>query len=122
MTDEIKILTGQITIKSYQKLRVNSGLSTKTDEAAKIGLQNSLHSMMLTSNNEIIGMGRIIGDGGCFCQIVDIAVHPYYQGKGLGKVIMENLTQFINESLPQTCYVSLIADGNASFLYEKVWF
>ena len=122
MNDSIKIVPGQIPIESYQKLRVDCGLSAKSIEAATKGLNNSIHSMMLVSNDEIVGMGRIIGDGGCFCQIVDIAVHPDFQGKGLGKVIMENLTRFINISLPKTCYVSLIADGDASFLYEKYGF
>ncbi|WP_373454357.1 hypothetical protein [Cereibacter changlensis] len=27
-------------------------------------------------------MGRLIGDGGCFFQIVDIAVDPSHQGQG----------------------------------------
>lgn len=122
MDKEIKVINGQIPFETYQKLRVRCGLSAKSDEATKIGLSNSIHSVMLTSNDEIIGMGRIIGDGGCFCQIVDICVHPDFQGKGLGKLIMENLTQFIHKTLPKTCYVSLIADGDASFLYEKYGF
>ncbi|MFD2882298.1 hypothetical protein ACFTAO_51075 [Paenibacillus rhizoplanae] len=30
-------------------------------------------------------MGRVIGDGGCFFQVTDIAVKPSFQGRGLGK-------------------------------------
>jgi len=117
-----KVLENKIPLKTYQNLRVESGLSSKTDQACRIGLQNSIHSMMIEYENEIIGMGRIIGDGGCFCQIVDICILPQHQGQGLGKVIMKNLTDFINNNLPESCYVSLIADGNASFLYEKFGF
>lgn len=114
-----KVIEKQIPIDIYQKLRIECGLSSKTDEASQIGLKNSVHSMMIEFENEIIGMGRIIGDGGCFCQIVDICVHPTHQGQGIGKVIMKNLMDYIDEKLPESCYVSLIADGNASFLYEK---
>ena len=33
-------------------------------------------------------MGRVIGDGGLFFQVVDIAVEPAHQGRGLGKAIV----------------------------------
>ena len=119
---DYKIIEEQIPILVYQKLRTGCGLSGKTEQACQIGLKNSLHSVMIEFENKIIGMGRIIGDGGCFCQVVDVCVLPEYQGKGLGKIIMKNLTIFIDEHLPKSCYVSLLADGNASFLYKQFGF
>ncbi|MEM9916761.1 MAG: GNAT family N-acetyltransferase [Bacteroidota bacterium] len=120
--EKLKIIEDQIPIKIYQNLRVSSGLSAKTDEACEIGLRNAVHSIMVELEGQIIGMGRIIGDGGCFCQVVDICVLPELQGRGVGKLIMENLTKFIREKLPTSCYTSLIADGDASYLYEKFGF
>lgn len=117
-----KTIAKQIPSEVYRKLRIDCGLSAKTEQATQIGLNNSIHSVMIECESKIIGMGRIIGDGGCFCQIVDICVLPEYQGQGLGKVIMNNLIEFIDEKLPESCYVSLIADGDASFLYEKFGF
>lgn len=38
---------------------------------------------MIEQGNRAVGMGRVIGDGGCFFQIVDIAVDPADQGQGL---------------------------------------
>ena len=67
-------------------------------------------------------MGRIIGDSGCFCQVVDICVLNEYQGRGIGKMIMQEIKDFIDNELPETCYISLIADGDASYLYEKFGF
>lgn len=116
------VVESQIPIEIYRNLRIACGLSAKTYEASQIGLKNSIHSVMIEFEGKIIGMGRIIGDGGCFCQIVDICILPEYQGRGLGKIMMKNLTDFIHEKLPESCYVSLIADGNASFLYEKFGF
>lgn len=107
---------------TYIHLRVSSGLSAKTPEAAKIGLENSLCCVVIVdteNNDEPIGMGRIIGDGACHCQVVDICVLPAHQKKGLGKLIMEKLKNFIDESLPPSCYISLIADGEAYQLYQQ---
>ena len=108
--------------KVYQDLRIRCGLSPKTDEAAKLGLVNSVYQVLVKDDAEIVGMGRIIGDGGCFSQVVDICVLAAHQGKGIGKMIMGAITNFIESELPPSCYVSLIADGNASFLYEKFGF
>ncbi|MGB1270352.1 MAG: hypothetical protein ACPG45_11510, partial [Flavobacteriaceae bacterium] len=51
-----KVIENQIPIDIYQKLRVDCGLSSKTDKASRIGLKNSIHSMMIEFENEIIGM------------------------------------------------------------------
>ena len=118
----LEIVTGNIPVDTYTTLRLKTGLSAKSKNAAEAGLRNSIHSVMIKNGESVIGMGRIIGDGGCFCQLVDICVLPEYQGKGIGKMIMENLTTFIQTELPGSCYVSLIADGNASHLYEKFGF
>ncbi len=118
----MKIVEENIPLDVYRNLRTQCGLSKKTLEAAEAGLQNSIHSVMIETNGKVIGMGRIIGDGGCFCQIVDICVLPEFQEKGVGKTIMQNLTDFIHQKLPRSCYVSLIADGEAFHLYEKFGF
>jgi ribosomal protein S18 acetylase RimI-like enzyme len=118
----LQVVTGNIPVEIYTALRLKTGLSAKSKNAAEAGLKNSLHAVMIKNGDEVIAMGRIIGDGGCFCQVVDICVLPEYQGKGIGRMIMENLTAFIQTKLPATCYVSLLADRNASHLYEKFGF
>lgn len=118
----MKLKEAQIPVEIYQQMRIDCGLSPKTKEASEIGLTNSLYSVMVMEEDSVIGMGRVIGDGGCFCQVVDICVLPNYQGKGLGKLIMTSILKFVQTSLPSSCYTSLIADGDASFLYEKFGF
>ena len=67
-------------------------------------------------------MGRIIGDGGCNYEIVDVAVHPDHQRQGLGYQIMEALMEYIYEYAPESAYVCLIADHGAPALYKKFGF
>ncbi|WP_257217985.1 GNAT family N-acetyltransferase [Janthinobacterium sp. BJB304] len=109
-------------IATYQQLRVVAGLSAKTAEAAAKGLPNSLFAVQVLHGDEVVGMGRVIGDGGCFYQVVDIAVLPAHQGKGLGKLIMREIRQFIDSDVPESAYVSLIADGQAQDLYAQFGF
>ncbi|AOZ94391.1 GNAT family N-acetyltransferase [Paenibacillus crassostreae] len=106
----------------YNELRVKAGLSAKDIAGASIALGNSIFCIILRQSNDLIGMGRIIGDGGCFYHIVDIAVDPSYQGKGLGKLLMAEITQFLDENAFKDSYVSLIADSPADQLYKKFGF
>ena len=107
---------------TYCHLRSASGLSPKTAEAAARGLPNSVFAVQVLQGDEIVGMGRIIGDGGCFYQVVDIAVLPAHQGRGLGKLIMREIMRYIEEQVPASAYVSLIADGQAQNLYAQFGF
>ncbi|MGK5077898.1 GNAT family N-acetyltransferase [Janthinobacterium sp. HLX7-2] len=109
-------------IVTYQYLRLAAGLSAKSTAAAAKGLPNSLFAVQVLQGDEVVGMGRIIGDGGCFFQVVDIAVLPAHQGKGLGKRIMREIMRFIDTDVPQSAYVSLIADGQAQDLYAQFGF
>lgn len=110
------------TVNEYLRLRSVAGLSAFSEEAATKGLAGTLFSVVVEHERSAVGMGRLIGDGGCFVQVVDIAVDPRFQGQGLGKAIVSALTDYIANSLPPSAYVSLIADVPANKLYEKFGF
>jgi GNAT superfamily N-acetyltransferase len=67
-------------------------------------------------------MGRVIGDGGLFFEIVDIAVVPAHQRRGLGKRIMAALTAHLETHAPPSAHVMLLADGEAHRLYAQFGF
>lgn len=119
---DFKIVHHSPSVEGYLDLRKEAGLSSKSVEAATAGLSNSLFSVTIFDETTLIGMGRIIGDGGAFFQLVDIAVKPDYQGKGLGKLVMKELMAYLNKHTYDGSYVSLIADEPANKLYEKFGF
>ena len=106
----------------YLRLRRISGLSPKTEVGARAGLPNSFCGVVVRRGGQAVGMGRVIGDGGLFFQIVDIAVDPAHQGRGLGKAIMAALMDTLKARAPSGAYVSLIADGDAWKLYAQYGF
>ncbi|MEU2758983.1 MULTISPECIES: GNAT family N-acetyltransferase [unclassified Streptomyces] len=120
--DPYTLRPGPPPVETYRRLRVTSGLSAMSTAAAEAGLPNTWHGVTVLCGDEPVGMGRIIGDGGCFLQIVDICVTPEHQGRGLGRRIMAELTGELERRAPAGAYVSLIADGDARFLYEKFGF
>lgn len=109
-------------IEAYRALRVAAGLSAKSAEAAARGLPNTLHAVCRYEGQELVAMGRIIGDGGCHLQVVDIAVVPQRQGQGLGREVMQRLCGWLEQNAPPSAYVSLLADGEAHRLYARYGF
>jgi ribosomal protein S18 acetylase RimI-like enzyme len=113
---------GTPSVEDYRRLREIAGLSPKGQEAAEKGLPNTIYGTTIRFQAETVAMGRVVGDNGCFYQIVDIAVDPAHQGKGLGKIIVSSLVDFLQAEAPDGAYVSLIADGPAKYLYAKFGF
>ena len=106
----------------YCRLRADAGMATRTLEAARRGLPNTLYGVSLLHEGQVIGMGRVIGDGGSFFIVVDIAVLPAHQGRGLGRRIMSALDDWLRANTPPSAVVSLVADGDAKHLYAKYGF
>lgn len=111
-------------VDEYLALRKVCGLSDRGKDASKIGLSNSIYSVIIrrSADQELVGMGRLIGDGGTAYQIVDIAVHPSEQGKGLAKNIMQLLMTHIENEVDPQAYINLIADCPADNLYKQFGF
>ena len=109
-------------VDDYRRMRIVTGLSDKSVEASERGLANTTYGVSLLRNEEVVGMGRIVGDGGCFYFVVDIAVDPALQGRGLGKRIMSALDAWLKANAPKSAHVSLFADGDAKHLYEQYGF
>lgn len=120
-TGKLVIHHEQPTVEQYLALRSEVGLSAMSVEGATIGLPRSSFVVTLYEEGNLIGMGRVIGDGGCFFQVTDIAVKPSHQGRGLGKIIMREIRAFL-DTVPDKAYISLIADGEASKLYAQYGF
>ena len=81
-------------------------------EGVKKGLGNELYCavLYLKETDELIGMGRVVGDGGTVFHICDMVVKAEWQKKGGGTMIMDALMGFIEELNIPDAYVNLIAD------------
>jgi len=106
----------------YRTLPVAAGLSAMSEESAGKGLPASWCAVCIRNGRELIGMGRVVGDGCCFFLVVDIAVALAWQGQGLGKRIMAALTEQLHAHAPAGAMIGLFADGQAYRLYQQFGF
>ncbi|ETX27111.1 GNAT family N-acetyltransferase [Roseivivax isoporae] len=106
----------------YLELRRLAGLPRPSPTAAAAGLRGTLHAVCARARGRLVGLGRIVGDGGCFVQVVDIAVDPDFRGQGIGTAILGRLLDWADTELPATCQVGMIADPGTFALCKRAGF
>lgn len=112
-----------ITAKEYNELRNSVGWESKDENIIETALKNSVVVKKLTLNKQAIGMARAIGDG-LYYLIVDVVVHNEYQGKGIGKLLIEEIVKFVEDrtEVGQKASINLISMKGKEEFYEKCGF
>lgn len=68
-------------------------MGNKDSDALATAFSNSKEVCFVFSESTLIAAGRVLADG-AYCAIVcDIAVHPDYQGQGIGSQILAGLKE-----------------------------
>lgn len=108
-------------VADYLRLRVETGLSPKTWEQAMAGLPGSWAACHVVdeSDGQVVGMGRLLGDGGWYFHVIDMAVLPAHQRRGLGDALLTALLDRVRDAAPPGAYVNLLADPPGRRLYER---
>jgi len=116
-----RLVEGPPRVADYLVLRRDSGLSPKTQEQAVAALPGSWFACHVVheETGNAVGMGRVIGDGGWYFHIVDMAVLPAHQRRGLGDVVLTTLLDRIRRTAPPGAFVNLLADAPGRRLYSR---
>ena len=109
-------------VSEYMRLRNLVGWWEIDENATGKALENSLFSVVAIEHGTVIGFGRIIGDEGLYFYIQDLIVHPEFQAKGLGKLLMKELMSYITADTKTGAFVGLMAAKGLEKYYEQFGF
>ncbi len=93
-------------------------LGIKPPDDLKLVFSNSKFKCFVYDGGLLIGAGRGLADGKDCSYLCDIAVHPDYQGLGLGKEIVQNLVR-LSEGHRK---IILYANPGKEGFYAKIGF
>lgn len=88
-----------ISVEDYNRLRKSAGWRDIEPHQAQRGIDHSAYIVSAVIDGQTVGMGRLVTDGGHVALITDIVVLPEYQGKGIGKTIVNRIMGCIRDSL-----------------------
>jgi ribosomal protein S18 acetylase RimI-like enzyme len=92
----------------------NVGMAHHEPDVHKRAFEASHTTVFLYDADRLIGFGRAISDGAYQAAVYDCAVHPDFQGKGLGRTIMDAILAQVSH-----CNVILYASPGKEGFYEK---
>jgi len=110
------------TVQEYNAVRLAAGLTVKDELAAQRGLSKTLFGICIIHDDAVVGIGRVIGDGGLFFDIVDVAVVAEHQRRGVGKMIMDGLMGYVELNARPSSLICLMANKDIAPFYEKYGF
>jgi GNAT superfamily N-acetyltransferase len=116
-----RLIEGPPAVDDYLSLRERAGMSPKTRTQAETALPGSWVACHIVDDatDQTVGMGRVIGDGGAYFQVIDMPVAPEHQRRGLGQAMLSLLIEQIRVQAPPRAYVSILADLPGRRLYER---
>ncbi|MDD6646196.1 MAG: GNAT family N-acetyltransferase [Firmicutes bacterium] len=118
------IYKSEMPVDEYNSMRQAVGWKVLDRAQAQTGLDNSAYLTAAWDGDKPVGMARVVSDGGYMTLVADVMVLPEYQGKGIGRQLMTNISEYFDSlgSDGRCIMVNLMATtGNEGF-YRKFGF
>ena len=93
-------------------------------EQTRLAMEHTLFRVSVFDGDKIAAMARVIGDMGLDYYIKDVIVRPEYQGRGIGRMLINELLKFVNDNgvSGTDIFVELCAVPDKIPFYEKFGF
>ncbi|MCT1403949.1 GNAT family N-acetyltransferase [Paenibacillus sp. p3-SID867] len=107
----------------YMDLKAVTGLPEVEISAIATALNRSVLSLLARDDNDrLIGMGRVVGDGAFYFQLVDIMVAASHLDQGVEEMIVSELLSRLKKIAPSGAEVTVITDVPGIKLYQHAGF
>lgn len=106
----------------FVRLRAECGWGEITLQAAVQALNGSIIDLTCFDGTELVGMGRVVGDGALYFYLQVIIVKPTQQGKAIGRQIVAKLTDKAVERAQIGATIGLLSAKGKEAFYERFGF
>lgn len=94
MSLKIELVENILSPEDFVRLRNATSFADIPLEHAKRALDGGLLNVSVIYNGELVGMGRLVGDGAMYWYLQEIVVLPEYQKQGIGTQIVNYLVDY----------------------------
>ncbi|WP_026644510.1 GNAT family N-acetyltransferase [Bifidobacterium sp. AGR2158] len=119
--NNVEIRRNALGAEEFLRLFTAVGWDAPGTDQVEMALANSLATFAAVSGADVVGMVRLIGDGGMSFYIKDFAVMPAAQSQGVGSALLAAVEGYVRESMRPGWAVSLelISSQGAVAFYER---
>lgn len=104
----VRIEENALSAVTFRDLFLSVGWEAPSLAQIEIVLSNSLRTFIVIKEDKAIGMARLLGDYAMSYYIKDFAISPEFQGRGIGRYLMEHIDASIRKELKEGWSVSLM--------------
>lgn len=107
----------------WMSLRQSVGWATFPPEAVQRSLEATLFCVCaFDTDGELIGMGRVLGDGVISFYIGNVMVRPDRQGEGIGSAVMQRINAWVESVAAPGAIASLLSIKGRESFYTRFGF
>jgi len=118
----ITIVERKPTVVEYESIVASVGFRSHDHAAVEIALANTVFAVCAVEEQEVVGVGRIVGDGAISFLLTNIMVCPSHQRRGIGTRIVQSLCGLM-ETLPyKNIVLEVVALPELQQFYERFGF
>lgn len=121
---EFSIKRDELTAKEFIELWQSVWDGAPSLEQTALAMRNSIFRVSIFDGEKIVAMARMIGDFTLCYYIKDVVVRPEYQRHGIGKMLVQEMLDFVKEHGTKNTEISveLCAMPEKIPFYEKFGF
>lgn len=119
---EYIILDNQLQAEDFIRLFASAGWGELPQDLVELSLANSYATFSVKSENKVIAMARLLGDGAMSFFLKDLVVAPEYQRTGIGSRLLTHVEEYIRTQLKSGWegYLQLVSAKGKEAFYQKM--
>lgn len=122
--DNLIIKHNELTAEEFIELWASVWDNPPSLEQTRLAMEHTIFRVSVYHNSKAVAMARMIGDMGLNYYIKDVVVKPEYQKKGIGRILINELLDYVNKNgIKGTgIFMELCAVPDKIPFYEKFGF
>lgn len=118
----IMIVERRPTVDEYEAIVASVGFRTHDRAAAEIALANTVFAVCAIEDRQIVGVGRIVGDGAISFLLTNVMVRPSHQRRGIGTRIVQSLCGLMEKVPYKNVVLEVVGTPQSQGFYERFGF
>jgi len=106
-------------VKEFIQLRADIGWGEINSQLARQSLEHSLFHVTIRQGEQLIAMGRVLGDGAMYFHIQDVIVTKPFQKRGLGHLLMVEIEAYLEKQAKSGATIGLFAAKGKEDFYHR---
>ena len=118
-TEEYSIKHTAPSVEEFIQLRADIGWGRINSQLARQSLEHSLFHVTIRQQDQLIAMGRVVGDGAMYFYIQDVIVTKPFQKRGLGHSLMLEIEAYLEKQAKSGATIGLFAAKGKEDFYHR---